>query len=94
MSSLEFKSGTFPWFYAFYFCSCRESCLLVLWCVGDRCDMADSDENLGRSRRPGADDRGWSSICRVLRGRVIRRSGDAMCNLYHAHGDKERVFLG
>jgi hypothetical protein len=40
-------------------CSCGESCLLVLWCVGDKCDMAGSDEDLGRRRRPGAKDQGW-----------------------------------
>jgi hypothetical protein len=34
--------------------------LLVLWCVGGRCDMVCSDEDHGRSRRPGAEDRGWS----------------------------------
>jgi hypothetical protein len=37
-----------------------ESRLLVLWCAGDRCGMAGSDEDHGRSRRPGAEDRGWS----------------------------------
>jgi hypothetical protein len=39
----------------------RESCLLVSWCVGDRCGMACSDEDRGRSRRPGVEERGWSS---------------------------------
>jgi hypothetical protein len=34
--------------------------LLVSWCAGDRCDMACNDEDRGRSRRPGAEDRGWS----------------------------------
>jgi hypothetical protein len=34
--------------------------LLVLWCVGGRCDMACSDEDRGKSRRPRAEDRGWS----------------------------------
>jgi hypothetical protein len=34
--------------------------LLVLWCAGGRCDMTCSDKDRGRSRRPGADDRGWS----------------------------------
>jgi hypothetical protein len=29
-----------------------ESRLLVSWCAGDRCDMAGSDENQGRSWRP------------------------------------------
>jgi hypothetical protein len=46
----------FGWFY-FYSCSCGESCLLVLWCVGDMCDMVDSDDDLDRSRRPAAEDR-------------------------------------
>jgi hypothetical protein len=32
----------------------------VSWCVGGRCGMADSDEDRDRSRRPGAEDRGWS----------------------------------
>jgi hypothetical protein len=34
--------------------------LLVSWCVGGRCGMACSDEDHGRSRRPGAEDQGWS----------------------------------
>jgi hypothetical protein len=34
--------------------------LLVLWCAGGRCGMACSDEDRGRSRRPGVEDRGWS----------------------------------
>jgi hypothetical protein len=33
--------------------------LLVSWCAGDRCGMACSDEDRGRSKRPGAEDRGW-----------------------------------
>jgi hypothetical protein len=37
-----------------------ESCLLVSWCACDRRVMACSDEDRGRSRRPGAEDRGWS----------------------------------
>jgi hypothetical protein len=36
---------------------CGESRLLISWCVSGRCDMAGSDEDLGRSRRPGAEDR-------------------------------------
>jgi hypothetical protein len=31
---------------------------------------------------------------RVLVGRVIERSGGAVCCLHRAHGDKERMFLG
>jgi hypothetical protein len=31
---------------------------------------------------------------RVLGGRTIGRSGDAVCGLHRAHGDEEREFLG
>jgi hypothetical protein len=30
---------------------------------------------------------------RVLGGRAIERSGDAVCDLHHARGDEERGFL-
>jgi hypothetical protein len=32
--------------------------------------------------------------CRVLSGRTIGRSGDAVCSLHRARGDEERQFLG
>jgi hypothetical protein len=75
-------------------CLCGESCFLVTWCVGDRYDMVGSDEDLDRSRRPDAEDWGWSSTGRVLGGRTIRRSGDAVWDLYRAQRDVERGFLG
>jgi hypothetical protein len=31
---------------------------------------------------------------RVLGGRTIERSGDAVCGLYHAQEDEKREFLG
>jgi hypothetical protein len=68
--------------------------LLVSWCVGDRCDMAGNDEDLGRSRIPTAEDRRWSSTDRILTDRMIRRSGDTVCGLDRAQGDEEREFLG
>jgi hypothetical protein len=34
--------------------------LLVSWCAGGRCGMACNNEDRGRNRRPGAEDRGWS----------------------------------
>jgi hypothetical protein len=71
-----------------------ESRLLVSWCVGGRCGMASNDEYRGISRRPGAEDRGWSGIGRVLSGRTIERSGDAVCDLHRARGDEERGFFG
>jgi hypothetical protein len=55
--------------------------------------MTDNDEDLVRSRRPGAEDWGWSSIGRVLSGRTIGRSCDTVCGLYCAHGDEESGFL-
>jgi hypothetical protein len=73
---------------------CGELHLLILWCVGDRCDMVGSDEDCGKSMRPGAEDRRWSSIDRVLDGRTISRSGDAVSGLYHTQGDEEHGFLG
>jgi hypothetical protein len=68
--------------------------LLVLWCAGDRCGMADNDEDRGRSRRPSVEDREWSSTGRLLGSRMIERSGDAVCGLHHAQGVREREFLG
>jgi hypothetical protein len=56
--------------------------------------MVGSDENRGRSRRLGTEDRGWSSTGRVLGGRTIERLGDAVCGQYHAQGDEECGFLG
>jgi hypothetical protein len=55
--------------------------------------MADSDEDLSRSRRPGAEDQGWSSTDRVLSGQMIGRSDDVVCGLYRAQRDKEHGFL-
>jgi hypothetical protein len=36
-----------------------ESCLLIPWRAAGRCGMACSNEDHGRSRRPGAEDCGW-----------------------------------
>jgi hypothetical protein len=46
--------------------------------------MTDSDEDRDKSMRPGAKDRGWSSISQVLSGRKIGRSGNTVCGLYRA----------
>jgi hypothetical protein len=56
MTRFEFESRTWLVCFTFIVVSFRESCLLVTWCAGGRCDMACSDENRGRSRRPGAED--------------------------------------
>jgi hypothetical protein len=45
--------------FSFIFVSFGESRLLASWCAGGRCGMACSDEDRDRSRRPGAEDRGW-----------------------------------
>jgi hypothetical protein len=42
----------------YYLVLCGESCLLVSWCAGGKCDMAGSDEDRGKSRRLGVEDRG------------------------------------
>jgi hypothetical protein len=56
--------------------------------------MAGSDEDHGRSRRPGTEDQRWSSIGRIPSDRMIERSGDAVCGLCRARGDEEYGFLG
>jgi hypothetical protein len=56
--------------------------------------MVGSNEDGGRSRRPGAEDWRWSSIGWVLGGRTIEKLSDAVFGLYHAQGDNECGFLG
>jgi hypothetical protein len=46
--------------FTFIFVSFGESRLLVSWCAGDRCGMMGIDEDRCRSKRPSAEDRGWS----------------------------------
>jgi hypothetical protein len=67
--------------------------LLVSWCVGDKCDMVGSDDDIARSRRPDTEDRGWSSTGRVLSDRMIKRLSDAVFGLDHTQGDKEHELL-
>jgi hypothetical protein len=93
LARVEFKSETVSFCFYFIFVSFGESRLLVSWCVGGRCGMACSDEDHDRSRRPGAEDRGWShrSDTRWPGGREV---GGAVCGLHRALGDEERWFLG
>jgi hypothetical protein len=56
--------------------------------------MVGSDESHDRSRRPGAEDRRWLSIGRILSGRTIERLGDVVCGLHYARGDEVHGFLG
>jgi hypothetical protein len=48
--------------------------------------MTCSDEDRGRSRRPGAEDRDGRTG-RILGGRAVERSGGAVCSLHLARGD-------
>jgi hypothetical protein len=74
LARFEFESMIVSFYFSFIFVSFGESCLLVSWCAGGRCDMACSYEDHGRSRRPGAEDRGWShrSGTRWPGGREVR----------------------
>jgi hypothetical protein len=67
--------------------------LLVSWCAGGRCGMTGSDEDRGRSRRPIAEDQGWSSTGRVLGDRMIERSDNVVCGLYCAKEMMSACFL-
>jgi hypothetical protein len=55
----EFESEIILFCFSFTFVSFGESCLLVSRCASGRCGMACSDEDRGRSRRPGVEDRRW-----------------------------------
>jgi hypothetical protein len=76
----------FGFVFVFTFVSFGESCLLVSWCAGGRCGMVCSDEDHGRSRRPGQRT-GDGRTGRVLGGRVVERSDGAVCGLHLARGD-------
>jgi hypothetical protein len=69
----EFESGIVSFCFSFTFVLFGESCLLVSWCACGRCDMACNDEDHGRSRRPGAEEYGWShrSATRWPSGREV-----------------------
>jgi hypothetical protein len=56
----EFESGIVLFYFSFIFISFGESRLLVSWCAGGRCGIVCNNEDHGRSRRPSAEDRGWS----------------------------------
>jgi hypothetical protein len=56
----EFEYGTFCFVFLLSLFRFGESRLLVSWCAGGMCSMTCNDEDCGRSRRPGVEDRGWS----------------------------------
>jgi hypothetical protein len=56
----EFEFRIVLFCFSSIFVSLEESCLLISWCAGGRCGMSCSDEDRGRSRRLGVEDRGWS----------------------------------
>jgi hypothetical protein len=58
----KFESGIVLFSFSFIFVSFGESRLLVSWCAGGSCGMTCSDEDCGRSRRPGAEDWGLSHM--------------------------------
>jgi hypothetical protein len=67
--------------------------LLVSWCASGNYGMACSDEDRGRSRRLGAEDRRWSHRSST-RWSGDREVGGAVSGLHHARGDGERGFFG
>jgi hypothetical protein len=86
LARFEFESGIVLFYFSFTLVSFGESRLLVSWCAGGRCGMVCSDEDRGRSRRPGAEYRDGRT-CRVLGGRTVERSGGAVCGLHLVRGD-------
>jgi hypothetical protein len=90
----EFESSTVLVVLLPLSCSCGKSCLFISWCTGDKCGMVGSDKDHGRSRRPGVEDREWSDTGRIHGDQTIEMSGDAVCGLYCAQEDEERMFFG
>jgi hypothetical protein len=79
----EFECRTVLFSFSFFFVSFGESRLLVSWRAGVKCGMVCSNENHGRSRRPSAEDQGWShrsgtrcSGDREVRWRHVRSAPD------------------
>jgi hypothetical protein len=89
----EFKSGIVLFCFSFIFVSFEESYLLVSWCAGGRCGMVYSDEDHGKSRRPGVEDWGWSHRSGT-RWPAIKRLGGAVYGLHRACEDEEPGLLG
>jgi hypothetical protein len=56
--------------------------------------MVGGDKDQSRTRRICVEDQGWSSTSQVLGGRMIERSGNAVCGLHREQGDEECEFLG
>jgi hypothetical protein len=79
--------------FTFIFVSSGESCLLVSWCTDGRRGMMGSNENHDRSRRPGAENWGWSHSSDT-QWPYDWKVGATVCGLHRARGDKEHEFLG
>jgi hypothetical protein len=81
LARFEFESETVSFCFSFIFVSFEELHLLVSWCAGGRCSMTCSDENRDRSRRPDAEERGWShmSDTRWPDGREVGWRACAVC---------------
>jgi hypothetical protein len=60
MTRFEFESGIVLFCFSFILVLFGESHLLTSWCAGSSYGMTCNDEDHGRSRRPSAEDRGWS----------------------------------
>jgi hypothetical protein len=60
LARFEFESEIVSFCFSFIFVSFEQSRLLVSWCAGGRCGIVCNDEDRDMSRRPDAEDRGWS----------------------------------
>jgi hypothetical protein len=74
----------------YYLCLCGELCLLVSWCVGDKCNMAGNNEDRSRSRRPSA----WAGDGQAQVGYLVagRSGGQVMqCAVCTVHMETRSV---
>jgi hypothetical protein len=86
----EFESGILSFYFSFIFVSFEESHLLVSWCAGAAWRAISSIVAVVGDLVQRTGD---SHTGRILSGRAIKKSGDAVCGLHHAHGDEEHVFF-
>jgi hypothetical protein len=93
LARFEFESGTVSFCFPFIFVSLENRVCLsrgvqvagVAWRAMMRivAGVGDLVQRIGEARTG-----------RVLGGRAVERSGDAVCGLHRACGDEERGFLG
>jgi hypothetical protein len=93
LTRFEFESGIVLFYLSFIFVSLENHV-----CLSHGVQVAGAAWRAVTRTMAGVGDlvqrTGDAHTCRVLGGRAVERSGDAVCGLYLTCGDLERRFLG